>query len=601
MLQINPAQHNDTGLYVCEVNTNPPLRSFHRVTVLSDKLIAPAKEEVNTTAVENLWGYSTTAPINHNYTQCCQDASVPTECLGFCSIKNILEGSTGIHPTQCDPFFSKIVYCMADGRNHVPCCERNQVPDVCQDMCVGQYTMQTDDVRTHLSCGSFTAPTLACIAEGIGKILKRITSTFFNTFSIFPDTLPSRPAVLDAENVTDTSFILRWSHDQNSVNPVTHYKINVTLVADLKHPEETKDHINASYNEAFETKTYQAEGKLRKYALKNLRPFGLYNVTMVSENSLGQSLPSYTLRVLTLSLSEAKLRAKQSQKLPGPPKVPEIPDTKQCCRNKNVTHASCVDTFCDPLSLHKIAVPDVIICAPWGKQMFGCVSDHKDHTECCQRRDVPEECLEICSGQELDTLSYKHFKCVEHMREIANCMISGYNVLPSEPRDFRFSNVGTNIGILHWDLPTIAADSIESYKVTYTLIKPGKVARNIRDVKNARKSPYILEDLQPDSSYEVYVQAKNFYGFGDPSTRIVFRTAKSKIQEKVAMEEDLNTYNQKKCCQRSGVTAECIPMCQYNASLSEVRKLTNMCKSDLPRITKCAAGNFAITKSNSII
>ena len=71
MLQINPAQHNDTGLYVCEVNTDPPLRSFHRVTVLSDKLIAPAKEEVNTTAVENLWGYSTTAPINHNYTQCC--------------------------------------------------------------------------------------------------------------------------------------------------------------------------------------------------------------------------------------------------------------------------------------------------------------------------------------------------------------------------------------------------------------------------------------------------------------------------------------------------------------------------------------------------
>ena len=75
----------------------------------------------------------------------------------------------GIHPTKCDPFFANIVSCMADGKNHVPCCERNNVPDVCQDMCVGEYTEQTDDVRTHLSCGAFTAPTLACISEGVGK------------------------------------------------------------------------------------------------------------------------------------------------------------------------------------------------------------------------------------------------------------------------------------------------------------------------------------------------------------------------------------------------------------------------------------------------
>ena len=198
-----------------------------------------------------------------------------------------------------------------------------------------------------------------------------------------------------------------------------HYNINITLVADLKHPEESKDHISASYNASFGTKTYKADGNLRNYTLKGLRPFGLYNVTMVSENSLGYSLPSYTLRVLTLSNTEAKNRAKKLSKLPGPPKVPDLPDTKQCCRDKNVTHASCVDTFCDPLSLQSIAVPDVIICAPWGRQMFGCVSDHKDHTECCQRRDVPDECLEICSGHNLDVLNYKHFRYtnLEHLKQ----------------------------------------------------------------------------------------------------------------------------------------------------------------------------------------
>ena len=40
---------------------------------------------------------------------------------------------------------------------------------------------------------------------------------------------------------------------------------------------------------------------------------------------------------------------------------------------------------------------------------------------------------------------------------------------------------------------------------------------------------YILEDLQPDSSYEVYVQARNFYGTGAPTTRIVFRTASKTV------------------------------------------------------------------------
>ena len=42
VLQIVNVTHNDTGLYVCEVNTDPPLRSFHRLSVLTDTLVAPA-------------------------------------------------------------------------------------------------------------------------------------------------------------------------------------------------------------------------------------------------------------------------------------------------------------------------------------------------------------------------------------------------------------------------------------------------------------------------------------------------------------------------------------------------------------------------------
>lgn len=57
----------------------------------------------------------------------------------------------------------------ADGRNHVPCCIDEGVPDICQDVCRGEYTMITDNIKTHFSCSAYTEKTLSCIVEGIGK------------------------------------------------------------------------------------------------------------------------------------------------------------------------------------------------------------------------------------------------------------------------------------------------------------------------------------------------------------------------------------------------------------------------------------------------
>jgi hypothetical protein len=39
-------------------------------------------------------------------------------------------------------------------------------------MCVGEYNEHSDDARTHVSCSAYTAPTLACIAEGISELVE---------------------------------------------------------------------------------------------------------------------------------------------------------------------------------------------------------------------------------------------------------------------------------------------------------------------------------------------------------------------------------------------------------------------------------------------
>lgn len=68
----------------------------------------------------------------HDFTDCCQSLNVSSKCMGFCTVHNIIDGTTGIEPEYCETDFPSIVKCMADGRNHLPCCEQKKIPDLCQ-------------------------------------------------------------------------------------------------------------------------------------------------------------------------------------------------------------------------------------------------------------------------------------------------------------------------------------------------------------------------------------------------------------------------------------------------------------------------------------
>lgn len=61
---------------------------------------------------------------NHNYTDCCTNSNVTSSCMGFCSLKNILDGTTGQDPEQCEADFPAIVKCMA-GKSNYENLERN--------------------------------------------------------------------------------------------------------------------------------------------------------------------------------------------------------------------------------------------------------------------------------------------------------------------------------------------------------------------------------------------------------------------------------------------------------------------------------------------
>ena len=97
-------------------------------------------------------------------------------------------------------------------------------------------------------------------------------------------------------------------------------------------------------------------------------------------------------------------------------------------------------------------------------------------------------------------------------------------------------------------------------------------------------SPFVLENLCPDTEYEIYIQAFNSHGTSDPSNRILFKTlSETALQNKKAE----YTYNLTACCKNVLVSPGCMPLCDYNARMSHVRALTTTCVAELSRVLRC--------------
>lgn len=134
VLLIKNVNPDDTDVYVCEVNSDPMLRSFHPLRVktkngnkstsnkTSDKRsgggsgtntskdLTPVTEEV----LEDNGDNDMMPSVTHDFTECCDSLNVSLKCKGFCSVHNIIDGSTGVEPEACEKDFSQ--YCQMHGR-----------------------------------------------------------------------------------------------------------------------------------------------------------------------------------------------------------------------------------------------------------------------------------------------------------------------------------------------------------------------------------------------------------------------------------------------------------------------------------------------------
>ena len=303
----------------------------------------------------------------------------------------------------------------------------------------------------------------------------------------------------------------------------------------------------------------------------------MYGITVTAVTEAGlSSLPSVGVKVVTHVEGESQTPFSSA---------PALPDIAQCCLERNVSSVGCIDQYCDPLNLATASLKDMVVCAPWAGEMFGCLTDQKDHRPCCATRGVSEACLDLCGPQPPSQFEFSHFSCLRHMTDMSACMLEGYGVLPSAPTNLRFSNPNPTFAILHWDPPVSNGASVVDYEVVAQRISPttGPVQRRPHVT-----SPFILEDLQPLNTYEVFVQASNQLGVGEPSSRLVFRTVSERQLEleEVAAERP----SPAQCCRTAGVTEDCLPLCTFDVDTASLANLTGVCRQELDRVVRCGAG-----------
>ncbi|KAG8198461.1 hypothetical protein JTE90_022195 [Oedothorax gibbosus] len=544
VLQIQKAQVNDSGRYICEVNTNPRMQIYRLLSV-----------------VERIATNTKAFPVDHNYTGCCISNGVPSSCQEFCSLQSVIMGGHP-NPWQCMEHLPVITRCLTDGRNHMPCCEKQNIPEVCRSVCSGDYGLTT--VLQHYSCMDHTIPTLSCIAEGI-------------------ELLPGPPQEVYVEALSDTEIKIKWLPPNQNI-PVEKFNINITLtkelsdlqelesgMADLKKTSKPEVKKKSESNTVKSFMMVNVDGNKTSYVASGLQPLTMYEIQVISQNSHGSSMPSPASRVLTLATAPeaSDPEGGDFNATEGDTYYAHLPNITRCCESKGVPEGKCLRSLCDPADDEDAKLSDVLMCAPYVNVTFECMSGGADHSQCCKQRGLPDVCLDFCRGN-ITQLDYRHFVCLDHIDIYGNCLLEYYKVLPGAPEQFIVSMVHARWAVLKWSPPTFLPESVLSYVLYWKEVATDEITEYniVTDVK----SPHLLDNLKPKIRYEVYVAARNAFGMSRGSVRAVFTTSPEKGQIEKVMEKTA-AYNETACCLAAGLKKSCLDLCTYNMKMSDCKLL----------------------------
>ncbi|VDP37220.1 unnamed protein product [Heligmosomoides polygyrus] len=613
----------DSGRYKCQIANQSEQLEF-QVEVLESGLKGGFHEN-----------------ISYDHSECCQEKGISPLCRAMCKPSEMAQHH--FDPTSCKTDdYKNFLSCATDNgnRSHVHCCKTQLVPSFCYDFCSGDFKMLR---RSHRLCLYY---------------LPEIFECYNRAYLPYPD--PPEQVLVNAVEHDKLSVCWRAPpvHDSNKNFPVVNYTVfykeipNFPLMGgDLGVPllngdytefGDLEDDVDYSNSESTTERPADRTKREDKVALRRRRDTVVvmtrddatnsttireFNFQSVSVNTTGTCQTISDLRSSTRYIVYVTSRNEYGTSVPSVRSIAStnvhilksnesIPDVMKCCTENKVSEF-CSSKMCmvesSPNAFATVSIATT--CRVEWPKVSPCLADGRNHTECCRRKGVQNDCLPICAGS-TESLGVHSVLCLNlDLQAIYQCLREGYESHPSPPVNVTVNSVTETSVEISWDEPDANANLVETYTL---LIRKVEHGATLREVHNA-VSPHTEIGLDPDSEYSVSVRSNSQNGVSLPSTAILFYT-KSDSRGVCAVGEPLlisegrlflcnsdhpcplgfectDVEDEAYCCQKGGntdddfqdccrhqnVSPDCQSSCSFNASLPE------SCKRDMNKWVQCAS------------
>ncbi|WKY05525.1 hypothetical protein Q1695_006047 [Nippostrongylus brasiliensis] len=195
--------------------------------------------------------------------------------------------------------------------------------------------------------------------------------------------------------------------------------------------------------------------------LTDLRSSTRYIVYVTSRNDYGVSVPSVR------SIASTNVHILKSNDT-----VPDNAARKQSIRVlqfENVLVESSPNAFA--------TVSIATTCRVEWPKVSPCLADGRNHTECCQRKGVQNDCLPICAGS-TESLGVHSVLCLNlDLQAIYQCLREGYESHPSPPVNVSVTSVSESSAEITWDEPDSNAHLVDTYTLMIRKVEHGARVR----------------------------------------------------------------------------------------------------------------------------
>lgn len=111
------------------------------------------------------------------------------------------------------------------------------------------------------------------------------------------------------------------------------------------------------------------------------------------------------------------------------------------------------------------------------------------------------------------------------MSDFNSCLLQNFGVLAGPPSRVRALLVSNTYAVISWQPPKILPDTVIGYHVYLRKLGSG----DEYNVMQKEQQTVIIENLEPDTNYEVFIVSMNAHGKGGPSPRLVMHTKVSRF------------------------------------------------------------------------